>query len=79
MPTNNPGCLSTQLIVGGNQRHLHFLPLTRMAILQYLVKVLLRCIKVSTAMKFDVFPFNMGLALGSRKPKHMRNQLSCAF
>ncbi|XP_019767898.1 integrator complex subunit 10 [Dendroctonus ponderosae] len=45
MPTNNPGCLSTHLIVGGNQRHLHFLPLTKMAILQYLVKVLLRCIK----------------------------------
>lgn len=45
---SNPGSLSTSLIVGGNQRHLHYLPLTKLAVLQYLVKVLLRCIKVGS-------------------------------
>lgn len=53
LPTNNPGNLSSNLIVGGNQRHLHYLPLTRMAVLQYLVKILLRCIKVGSKDFFD--------------------------
>ncbi|KAJ8939787.1 hypothetical protein NQ314_010991 [Rhamnusium bicolor] len=45
LPTNNLGTLSNNLIIGGNQKHLHYLPLTRLAILQYLIKILLRCIK----------------------------------
>ncbi|KAJ8985663.1 hypothetical protein NQ317_015159 [Molorchus minor] len=45
LPTNNAGTLSTNLIVSGNQKHLHYLPLTRLGILQYLVKVLLRCVR----------------------------------
>ncbi|KAJ8914953.1 hypothetical protein NQ315_002477 [Exocentrus adspersus] len=45
LPTNNVGSLSNNLIVGGTQKHLHYLPLTRLAILQYLVKILIRCIK----------------------------------
>ncbi|KAG5882634.1 hypothetical protein JTB14_001824 [Gonioctena quinquepunctata] len=45
LPANNFGCLSNSLIVGGSQKHLHYLPMTRMAILQFLVKILLRCIK----------------------------------
>ncbi|XP_060526875.1 integrator complex subunit 10 [Cylas formicarius] len=45
LPQNNVGTLSNGLIVGGNQRHLHYLPLTRSAMLQYFVKILLRCIK----------------------------------
>ncbi|CAH1104355.1 unnamed protein product [Psylliodes chrysocephalus] len=42
---SNEGILSSNLIVGGNQKHLHYLPLTRIAVLQYLVKILVRCIK----------------------------------
>ncbi|CAH1174144.1 unnamed protein product [Phaedon cochleariae] len=49
LPTNNVGSLSNNLIIGGNQKHLHYLPLTRMAILQYLVKVLLRCVRENMA------------------------------
>lgn len=46
MPTY-VGTLSNNLIVGGNQRHLHYLPLTRLCILQYFVKILLRSVKES--------------------------------
>ncbi|XP_031333411.1 integrator complex subunit 10 [Photinus pyralis] len=45
MPLANRGTLSTQLNTGGTNRHLHFLPLTQMAVLQYCVKLLCRCIK----------------------------------
>ncbi|XP_066147308.1 integrator complex subunit 10 [Euwallacea fornicatus] len=45
LSSSNVGYLSNSLTVGGNQRHLHYLPLTKLAVLQYLVKVLLRCIK----------------------------------
>ncbi|XP_072397868.1 integrator complex subunit 10 [Diabrotica undecimpunctata] len=44
LPTNE-GSLSNNLIIGGHQKHLHYLPLTRLNVLQYLVKLLLRCIK----------------------------------
>ncbi|XP_049820530.1 integrator complex subunit 10 isoform X2 [Aethina tumida] len=44
LPSNNSGSFSNLLIVGGNQRHLHYLPITRFSVLQYLVKILLRCI-----------------------------------
>lgn len=40
----NKGNLSTSLVIGGVRRHLHFLPLTHFAVLQYCVKLLLRCI-----------------------------------
>ncbi|VEN62748.1 unnamed protein product [Callosobruchus maculatus] len=39
------GTLSNNLVIGGTQKHLHYLPLTRKSVLQYLVKILLRCIK----------------------------------
>ncbi|XP_057658479.1 integrator complex subunit 10 [Diorhabda carinulata] len=42
---SNIGSLSNNLITGGSQKHLHYLPVTRMSVLQYLIKVLLRCIK----------------------------------
>ncbi|CAG9860599.1 unnamed protein product [Phyllotreta striolata] len=42
---NNKGNLSNNLIIGGNQKHFHYLPLTRIAILQFLTKILTRCIK----------------------------------
>ncbi|KAF5298601.1 hypothetical protein FQR65_LT09696 [Abscondita terminalis] len=45
LPMANKGTLSTQLITGTNQRHLHFLPITQMTILQYCTKLLIRCIK----------------------------------
>lgn len=32
-------------MTGGNQRHLHFLPLTKTIVIQYCVKLLLRSIK----------------------------------
>ncbi|XP_044756158.1 integrator complex subunit 10 [Coccinella septempunctata] len=44
LSTKNTGNISTTLIVGGSHRHLHFLPLTHLAVLQYGVKLLLRCI-----------------------------------
>ncbi|KAF2903241.1 hypothetical protein ILUMI_02937 [Ignelater luminosus] len=44
-PITNRGTLSSQLIVGGTQRHLHFLPITQMAVLQYCIKLLTRCIR----------------------------------
>ncbi|XP_074038385.1 integrator complex subunit 10 [Leptinotarsa decemlineata] len=49
LPSNNVGCLSSSLIMGGSQKHLHYLPLTKTAALQYLVKVLLRCVKENMA------------------------------
>ncbi|KAK4883162.1 hypothetical protein RN001_006481 [Aquatica leii] len=45
LPITNRGTLSTQLNAGGNQRHLHFLPITQMTVLQYCTKLLIRCIK----------------------------------
>ncbi|KAF7286708.1 integrator complex subunit 10 isoform X2 [Rhynchophorus ferrugineus] len=59
LPANNPGVLSNNLIVGGNQRHLHYLPLTKMAMLQYIVKVLLRCIKENMG-KHDYSELSIG-------------------
>ncbi|KAK9874773.1 hypothetical protein WA026_005580 [Henosepilachna vigintioctopunctata] len=47
LPTNNFGVISTTLIVGGTQRHLHFLPLTQLVVIQYCVKLLLRCVTES--------------------------------
>ncbi|RZB38920.1 Glyco transf 22 domain containing protein [Asbolus verrucosus] len=49
LPSSNVGALSNNLIVGGSQRHLHYLPLTYTAVLQYFVKILLRCIKENMA------------------------------
>ncbi|KAJ8936893.1 hypothetical protein NQ318_010920 [Aromia moschata] len=49
LSTSNVGALSPNLTVGGNQKHLHYLPLTRLAILQYLVKILVRCIRDNMA------------------------------
>ncbi|XP_018566240.1 integrator complex subunit 10 [Anoplophora glabripennis] len=49
LPMSNLGNLSNSLIVGGTQKHLHYLPLTKLTILQYLVKILLRCIKENMA------------------------------
>ncbi|XP_018329215.1 integrator complex subunit 10 isoform X2 [Agrilus planipennis] len=43
--SGNLGSLSTQLVIGGNQRHLHYLPLTLNGVLQFCVKLLIRCIK----------------------------------
>ncbi|KAK4886833.1 hypothetical protein RN001_003104 [Aquatica leii] len=45
LPITNRGTLSTQLNAGGNQRHLYFLPITQMTVLQYCTKLLIRCIK----------------------------------
>ncbi|KAL1505353.1 hypothetical protein ABEB36_004940 [Hypothenemus hampei] len=59
LPTNNFGNLSNNLVIGGNQRHLHFLPITRMAILQYLVKILLRCVK-ENMVKHDYSELSIG-------------------
>lgn len=59
LPANNPGSLSNNLIIGGNQRHLHYLPLTRLAVLQYLVKILLRCIKENMG-KHDYSELSIG-------------------
>ncbi|XP_030755668.1 integrator complex subunit 10 isoform X2 [Sitophilus oryzae] len=59
LPVNNSGNLSNGLIVGGNQRHLHYLPLTRMAVLQYLTKILLRCIKENMG-KHDYSELSIG-------------------
>ncbi|CAH0553252.1 unnamed protein product [Brassicogethes aeneus] len=44
LPSNNLRSLSSLLITGGTQRHLHYLPLSRFSVLQYLVKILLRSI-----------------------------------
>ncbi|XP_050303392.1 integrator complex subunit 10 [Anthonomus grandis grandis] len=59
LPKNNHGSLSSGLITGGNQRHLHYLPVTRMAVLQYLVKLLLRCIKENMG-KHDYSELSIG-------------------
>ncbi|CAH1993576.1 unnamed protein product [Acanthoscelides obtectus] len=45
LPVASVGTLSSSLIIGGTQKHLHYLPLTKKAVLQYLVKILLRCIR----------------------------------
>lgn len=42
-----PGSLSTTLIVGGNQRHLHYLPIARLSVLQYFIKILIRAVNSS--------------------------------
>ncbi|KAI4457963.1 hypothetical protein MML48_7g00011999 [Holotrichia oblita] len=44
LPTSNNGHLSNCLITGGTQRHLHFLPLTKLGILQMCTKLLVRSI-----------------------------------
>ncbi|KAI4457965.1 hypothetical protein MML48_7g00019179 [Holotrichia oblita] len=44
LPTSNNGHLSNCLITGGTQRHLHFLPLTKLSILQMCTKLLVRSI-----------------------------------
>ncbi|CAG9772960.1 unnamed protein product [Ceutorhynchus assimilis] len=59
LPLNNSGNLSTHLIVGGTQRHLHYLPVTRMTILQYLTKILLRCVK-ENMIKHDYSELSIG-------------------
>ncbi|KAF5294624.1 hypothetical protein FQA39_LY02756 [Lamprigera yunnana] len=47
LPISNKGTLSFHLNSVGSHRHLHFLPITHMAILQYCTKLLIRCIKES--------------------------------
>jgi integrator complex subunit 10 len=49
LPNNNVGSLSNALVVGGSQRHLHYLPLTYTSVLQYFIKILIRCIKENMA------------------------------
>lgn len=53
LPTNI-GTTSTQLVVGGNQRHLHFLPLTKLAVLQFCSKLVLRSIRQKGAKSSDM-------------------------
>lgn len=45
LPARTNIMLSTQLIISGNQRHIHFLSLSHSSVLQFCVKLLLRCIK----------------------------------
>lgn len=45
LPSNSPGDLSKHLIVGGNMRHLHYLPVTQNAFLQYCVRILIAIIQ----------------------------------
>lgn len=49
LPARTTSPLSTQLTVGGNQRHMHFLSLTHNSVLQLCVKLLLRCIRENLA------------------------------
>lgn len=42
------GVLETELIVGGNHRHLHFLPLTKVAVMHYFCTLLIRILLNTT-------------------------------
>lgn len=50
---NAEGVLDTEIIVGGKHRHLHFLPITKMAIMHYFCTILIR-ILLSTGNTSDL-------------------------